>query len=246
MAGVRRVAWLNLRHNVKSRIEAFTRGLERLGYTVQPGVTTVPNVGDIFVTWNRIREGRLAAGAFESRGLPVLVAENATWGNSFMGGHWYTLASHYHNTAGCFPVVDRHRWDNLDVDLKPWRHPDGETVILPSRGIGPPGHAMPEGWGEDARKRFGGRLRPHPGQGTAIPLAEDLKSASRVVTWGSGAAVLALMWGVKVTSEMPHWIGEQDNTDQGRLEMFRQLAWAQWRLEEIASGEAFARLLVWP
>lgn len=240
---MRRVAWLNLRHNVKSRTEAFTKGLERLGYTVQPGVTTVPNPGDIFVTWNRIREGRLAAGAFESRGLPVLVAENASWGNGFMGGHWYTLARGYHNTSGCFPIGDASRWDEIEADVKPWRRPGGETIILPSRGIGPPGHAMPDGWGQSALARFGGRLRPHPGQDGCLPLDEDLKSAGRIITWGSGAAILALMWGVRVLSEMPNWIGEQDNTDQGRLDMFRRLAWAQWRLGEIASGEAFARLL---
>ncbi len=42
---------------------------------------------------------------------------------------------------------------------------------------------------------------------------------------------------------MPHWIGEQDNTDAGRLAMFRRLAWAQFRMAEIESGEAFARML---
>ena len=51
------------------------------------------------------------------------------------------------------------------------------------------------------------------------------------------------MWGIPALSEMPHWIGEQDNTEAGRLAMFRRLAWAQWTHEEIADGEAFARLL---
>jgi hypothetical protein len=42
---------------------------------------------------------------------------------------------------------------------------------------------------------------------------------------------------------MPNWIGAQDNTDHGRLSMFRRLAWAQWRIEEIANGDPFAWLL---
>jgi hypothetical protein len=42
---------------------------------------------------------------------------------------------------------------------------------------------------------------------------------------------------------MPGWIAEQDNTDAGRLAMLRTLAWAQWRLSEIESGEAFERLI---
>jgi len=64
------------------------------------------------------------------------------------------------------------------------------------------------------------------------------------VTWGSGAAVKALTWGIHVESHMPNWIGEQDNTDAGRLEMFRRLAWAQWTLDEIEDGTAFRHLLV--
>jgi hypothetical protein len=64
-----------------------------------------------------------------------------------------------------------------------------------------------------------------------------------VITWGSGAAIKALLWGIQAVSEMPNWIGEQDNTPESRLEMFRRLALAQWELHEIESGEAFACLL---
>ena len=67
--------------------------------------------------------------------------------------------------------------------------------------------------------------------------------SGKVVTWGSGAAIKALQMGIRVHSDMPHWIGEQDNTTEGRLAMFRRLAWAQWTLEEIASGLPFERLL---
>lgn len=235
-------AWLNLRHAVPERLAAFSRGLERLGYTVQPGVTMRPGERDVLVTWNRIREGHQAAVAFESRGLPVLVTENASWGNDFAGRRWYCLARGYHNRAGCFPVGSTDRWDSLRVDLQPFRC-GGETVILPQRGIGPPGVAMPQDWPARAVKRHGGRVRRHPGQQVAKPLEEDLAEAGRVVTWGSGAAIKALMLGIHVVSEMPHWIGEQDNTEPGRLAMFRRLAWAQWQLDEIASGEPLARLL---
>lgn len=76
-----------------------------------------------------------------------------------------------------------------------------------------------------------------------MPLEDDLAKASKVVTWGSGAAIKALMVGIRVESHMPNWIGEQDNTDEGRLAMFRRLAWANWRLSEIESGQAFRWLL---
>lgn len=235
-------AWLNLRHAVPARWAAFHAGLARAGYQVVDGVTTRPGDRDICVTWNRIGDGNQMAQAFEARGLPVLVAENAAWGNDFAGGHWYSLARGQHNTAGRFPVGGAERWDAMAIRFAPWRA-EGETVILPQRGIGQAPVAMPHGWAADALRRHGGRMRSHPGQQPSTPLLIDLSTAGRVITWGSGAAVKALLWGIPVTSEMPAWIGEQDNTDAGRLAMFRRLAWAQWRLDEIATGEPIVRLL---
>jgi len=237
-----RRAWLNLRGAVPERRDAFVRGLDRIGFSVVEATTMRPGDGDILVSWNRIREGQTVALAFEQSGLPVLVAENASWGNSFAGERWYTLARSFHNTAGLFPVGDASRWDALGVELAPWR--DGEEdVILPQRGIGPPPVAMPHGWAERLQRKIGGRIRPHPGQAPCLPLEDDLRRARCVHTWGSGAAIKALLCGIPVHSYMPGWIGEQDNSDAGRLAMFRRLAWAQWRLSEIATGEPFARLL---
>lgn len=192
----------------------------------------------MLVTWNRIGEADRIA---KRCGL-VVVAENAAWGNGFLGGKWLTLARNRHNTAGNFPVLGSERWDRLGVDLAPWRQ-QGELVILPQRGIGSPPTAMPRTWAAEALARYGGRVRKHPGRKEAKPLADDLANCGRVVTWGSAAAIQALMWGIPVTSEMPNWIGEQDNTDAGRLDMFRKLAWAQARMSEIESGEAFERLM---
>lgn len=220
----------------------FARGLRLNGYKVVMGVTYRPEPQDILVTWNRIGSGQTAALAFESAGRPVLVTENATWGNDFAGSRWYTLARSRHNTAGMFRVGGPERWDSLGVELAPWRA-TGETVVLEQRGIGSPPTKCPPGWAARAQARYGGRIRKHPGRHAAKPLEADLSRAGRVVTWGSGAAVQALLWGIPVVSEMPGWVGEQDNTDAGRLEMFRSLAWAQWRHDEISSGEAFACML---
>lgn len=183
------------------------------------------------------------ARVFEKRGLPVLVVENATWGNEFAGGRWYHIGTNWHNTAGRFPVGGPERWDSLGVTLAPWRD-GGETVILPQRGIGSGLVKMPPSFPRQAVKNHRGRIRPHPGKGgSGVPLEQDLADCGRVVTWGSGAAIKALMMGIPVTSYMPDWIGEQDNTDAGRLEMFQRLAWAQWRHSEIAAGEPFRWLL---
>lgn len=208
----------------------FDAGLQRHGYRA-----TEADRCDLLLIWNRFGFREQMANAAEARGALVLVAENATWGNGFAGDRWYSLWRGVHNVAperigGC------ERWDGLGVELAPWRAAGGEIVGLPQRGIGPKGVAMPRGWTPPGCTR----VRPHPGTRPCKPLQDDLAHASEVRTWGSGAAVLALLWGIPVRSWMPQWVAEQDNNDAGRLAMFRRLAWSQWTHAEIESGEAFA------
>lgn len=231
-------AWLNLRHPIAERTTAFTKGLQSLGYAVQLGVTFDPGPQDVLISWNRIRDGARSADVFEASGRPVLIVENALWGNDFKDGPWLSLSKGMHNTAGTFPVGGAERWDSLGVTLPKFRE-SGETVVLPQRGIGPKEVAMPSSWPRLQK----GRLRPHPGRLLGKPLEEDLFTAGKVVTWGSGAAVKALLMGISVESHMPNWSAAQDNTEEGRLQMFRTLAWSQWRLSEIANGDAFRWLL---
>lgn len=236
-------AFLNLRHGVPRRLDAFQRGLKRVGYKPVIGMPDRPSRKDILVTWNRIGVLEQWASKFESHDMKVLVAENASWGNEFAGDQWYHIAATHHNTTGRFPVGGAERWDRLGVSLEPFRVGSGETVILPQRGIGSDPVRMPRMWPKKMQAKTGFRVRKHPGMRQAVALQHDLRGCSRVITWGSGAAIKALMWGIKVESHMPNWIGEQDNTEEGRLRMFRELAWAQWRIEEISDGEPFARLL---
>jgi hypothetical protein len=235
-------AYLNLRHGVPERRAAFTKGLQALGYEVHDGLPKSTEKGDVLVTWNRIGVADQRARQCKRRGGHVIVTENSSWGNDFAGKRWYYLAKNYHNTAGCFPTGGPERWDSLGVRLDDFRT-SGETVLLPQRGIGSPPTRMPSGWAKKALNRYGGRIRSHPGTKDCVPLEHDLRFCGRVITWGSGAAIKALMMGIPVVSEMPGWVGHQSNTDETRLAMFRRLAWAQWTLEEIATGEPFARLI---
>lgn len=237
------IAWLNLRLTVTERRAAFVAGLQALGYKVREELTLRPGPRDILVTWNRIAEGHTAANAFEHEQCRVIVAENATWGNEFAGERWYFVGDRYHNKASAVRYAGPERWDRLGVELDPWRA-DGQTVLLPQRGIGPPSVAMPRDWLSYTRKRFPtARVRHHPGRGIESPLRWDLEHASRVVTWGSGAAVKACMWGCEVVSDMPDWIGSHQPLDESRLSMLRHLAWGQWTFKEIENGTAFAHIL---
>lgn len=235
-------AWLNLRYTHSERIKSFVSGVERHGYKAEIGLPDRISSKDIFITWNRIQAGDSVADRFEDLGQTVIVAENAAWGNDFSGRRWHSLSRNRHNTIGKFPVFGPERWDSLNVELDKFKT-NGETVILAQRSIGSKPTRMPRGWDGQAKIKYGGRIRAHPGRRETVPLKDDLRCCGRVVTWGSGAAIKALMWGIPVISEMPNWIGQQDNTESGRLDMLRRLAWAQWELSEIESGDAFANLL---
>lgn len=247
-------AWLAIRDAVHYRRDAFVSGLQRCGFRVQKGAPNGGgNKGDILVIWNRYGQNHRVATLFEQRGLAVLVAENGYLGD-ILGKTMLAMSRSHHNGAGVWPEGGPERWDALGVDLMPWRPIGGETVILPQRGIGPPGVAMPARWPKEVEKL--GRVRRHPGTNkTGVSLRQDLSNASAVVTWGSGAAIKALVWGIPAFHAFPQWIGAPAARplkhmgmgprcdDAARLAMFRRLAWAQWTLDEITSGEAIKRLL---
>jgi len=238
-----KTAWLYLRHKTDERFRIFSHGLRKHGYSIQSGLPQNYGKNDLFVTWNRLPAANATANEFESRGMRVLVAENSSWGNEFNGDRWFHIARNLHNTAGMFDYFDDTRWDDLQVNLEDFRSV-GEGIILPQRGIGPINVRMPPGWAEKMKKQHGYRIRKHPGRNkSATPLEKDLDGVSHALTWGSGAAIKALMIGVKIYHFMPDWIGKQDNTTHGRLDMFRRLACAQWTHKEIENGFAFERLL---
>jgi hypothetical protein len=149
----------------------------------------------------------------------------------------------------------------VDVELKPWREKGDHILVLPQRGVGPPGVAMPQGWADRTRKilkRTTKRpihVRPHPGR-NPCPLEPDLKNCWAAVTWGSGAGIKAICAGIPVFYEFPAWIGgsaarpyckesiDIENPYTGNRDpMLLSLSWAQWTVHEIAEGTPFKLLL---
>ena len=238
------------------RAEEFGRGLSRHGYAVTISPATQPAPNDLLVIWNRTRVNEQIAAHYERAGARVLVAENG-WLNRLDGHKQYALALGHHNGAGRWFVGSESRFP---IEQEPIKR--GESIlILPQRGIGEPGVAMPLNWPRTIRERIQ-RItrrpiifRRHPGTNSAHyqTLEQDLLRARCVVTWASGAAIKAIRAGIPCFYEMDGWIGNCaatrladqlercDTPDPG--ELWRRVSWGQWTMAEIESGEAFDRLL---
>lgn len=244
-----------LRAALEKKRDAFDEGLPAAGFELVTELRR-PERGDVIVVWNRQSGFHAQAEEFERRGATVLVAENGYLGKQWRGAPWVALAIGHHAGAGDWRPGGPERWDAWGVELAPWRAGGEETVILGQRGIGEPGVRSPDGWAQATRARIGrGRIRPHPGKGSADDLEADLAGAREIVTWHSGAALLALTWGIPVWYGFQQWIGagagrplwewpgEPKRDEAARLAMFRRLAWAQWTLDEIRTGEPIRRLV---
>lgn len=245
---------LNLLRHSTPRREAFLAGLGAAGYAV---VETLehPEPDDVLIMWNRYSGTHEQAQVFEAAGGRTVVAENGHLGKAWRGDEWFSLAIGHHAGAGKWPDLGPERWDSWGVELAPWRRGGYETVIFEQRGYGEPEIRAPDQWAVSAKRRFGGRIRPHPGGEGGKPLEEDLRDARCALTWNSGAALKALVLGVPVFYEFDRWIGaraslpvsvwgaEPKRDDAARLAMFQRLAWAMWTLDEIRTGYAFSSLL---
>lgn len=251
-----RRAWVTLRPLPHYRREAFAEGLKAEGYRIElsdpPGQVARE---DVVVIWNRYGTGELTALAADRAGAAVLVAENAYLGEG------YALALDQHNGAGRWFPGGPERWGALGLEPAPWRRDGDHILLLPQRGIGPNGVAMPMGWTEETLAALRGRtrrplrVREHPGRhAPERSLEDDLAGAWCAVTWGSGAGLRALLAGVPVFNQLPRWIGATAATPLSgadlerprrgdRLGMLQRLAWAQWSVEEIARGVPFRHLL---
>jgi hypothetical protein len=249
------------------RHEAFTAGLARLGYRVvsQPMLPKHIGPDDVLVIWNRNPVADITAKYHEKAGSKVVVVENGYLDAVDEQGHqWFTLSLWHHNGLGAWFQSSGSRWDEMRLELSPWRTEGGRVVILPQRGVGPAGVAMPKFWPSAAMSEVMRRtkrpvhVRPHPGIKSKVirPLYADLEGCHAVVTWGSSAALKAIQAGVPAFHALPGWVGADaalllagsdleapKMCDFARLTMFERLAWSQWRVREIENGDALAWLL---
>lgn len=251
-------AYVKTPRHLGDKWQCFAAGLSAIGYKVT-NCEFSPDADDLLVIWNRMRRDETVAARFQRAKAKIIIAENGYIGRDSEGTKLFAMSRTYHNGAGKWPEGDAARWAEFDIELKPWRE-KGETIlVLPQRGMGSPGVAMPLHWPDQVISklhRMTGRsikIRRHPGQ-SSLPREPDFSNVFAAVTWGSGAAIKALAAGVPVFYDFPHWIGRTAALPLSgadiekpflgdRLPMFERLAWAQWRISEISTGQAFRELV---
>lgn len=254
-------AFCLIRNEPHYRRFAFERGLSAIGYEIHGPPHGSITRDDVLLIWNRYGRYDAMARDFETRGARVIVAENGLLGRDWRNQHWYCLAlSAPAAVGGIFPAGSASRWQSWNVEICGWRNGGSEVIVLAQRGIGPPGTSQPPGWHDqiaiNLRKLLPEkkvRIRDHPGERPCMPLEHDLRNAAAVVTWASGAALKALLWGIPCYYGLPRWIGasaarplatlSQAPTWPDRATMFHALAWSTWTVEELAGGQPFERLL---
>lgn len=258
-------AYVHLPIHVGERREAFINGFAKLGFNVHQHQPHGPmNPQDVAVVWNLTGRSNQSADMAAAGGGALLVTENGYYDGN--GQKAYALALDGHNGSGRWFAGDRHRLDRLNIDFKPLRpNPtSGRVLVAAQRGIGSQRMRSPYDFDQRIRSeiesrqqgRFEVRVREHPGRHQPQrPLAEDLQETDALVVWSSNCATSALIEGIPtyycaptiVTANAARQFHKgfpvEPTTEETRQEVFQRMAWAQWFLDEIESGEAFDTLL---
>lgn len=252
-----------IRNEPHYRSEAFVSGLKSAGYTVSNNSQVGP--GDVVVTWNRYGTYEEIADRAERAGATVLVAENGYFGKDANGLQRYAISIHGHNGSGTWHPGGPERWAALGATPKPWREAGDHILVCGQRGIGSRTMASPHEWHARAAKRLAAHtkrkivIRKHPGSKpdpNAPTLESQLVNCWAVVVWSSASGIKALMSGIPVFYDAPHYICAgaasrdfsliESPPMPDRLPALERMAWAQWSVDEIAAGLPFRHLLVRP
>lgn len=246
---------------------AILDGLRRIGYRVVTGSGPPKSDRDVLLTWTVHRGHKEnTARAFEAKGGRVIVFEEAHLKGLVRGEKLFTAVLHDHNGAGSWSVRGPERWASFGIGIKPWRERGTHVVVREQRSIGSTLMASPPGW-HDATVaklrritkrpvllRYHPKSRAHPEAAKKQPgLQAMLRDCHALVTWAASDGTEALIEGVPVIALAPHFFMEsacgrdlasiETPVLPERLPGFERLAWAQWSLREIRSGETFEVLL---
>lgn len=264
-------AYSMLKHRDDYPWKSVQIGFDKMGYeSISQYIDA-----DILVTWipwqNTLHHN---AGEFhKSQGKLWLVMENGYISN--INGRRYCamdINGYNGNGLGVDLNSPSDRWDNFDLEIKPWKE-TGETILV----IGQFGHqdirySMPYNWVDDVLARLIKITdrpivyRPKPTRPRLPTIScsnvivdnetkfiDQLNNAHAVVTWNSPSlSSKALFEGVPVFIEAPTCVAKK--LDAGNLsdietprkfpreQFFYNLAYSQWSKEEIEQGLPFELL----
>lgn len=243
-------------HSEQSRttMEAFAQGMSALGDVpfMADLRSGVPDCVDFVATWGdrpwrsaATDKPRLYLEAGYINGTGPDYVQNRL---RFVSAEWNGLGAHGDDVGDC----PDDRWDALNITCSPWNPPGPKLLVLeqhPSDGAANPGALS--GVLKDITG-FTVKRRPHPLVEPSCKLDADLRWADCAITWGSTAAVEAIIAGVPtvvmsdrcIASEiMPNSLdGLRDVGGVSRSNWLHRLAYRQWTHAEMASGAAWRHL----
>jgi hypothetical protein len=236
---------------------AMKAGLERHGIEVIVAAPHSPEPCDFAVIWGWKQPAVIKAAPH----VLVMEATHLRQGDpqnlAEVSCGWDGLARH-----GRYPKApDGERWQRHAHLMRPWSDKrDGYALIIGQVEGDAALHGMDvQLWADDMERAlvdwgWSVRFRPHPlTRKSRTTLEQDLVGATLCVTFNSTAGVEAVLAGVPTVTLDPgamawpvarHCLYEQSFRpfQPDRRVWAWDLAWAQWSLEEIAKGEAYAHL----
>jgi len=232
--------------------KAFAAGLRRHGFEMREGRP------DLLVMWS-VRQQYMIANQIALGGDVCIlecgyIGNRLEWASASLGGGL--------NGRGRFgpPMDNGERFENICGGMKPWKDPGGYALIcgqVPGdmSVVGVDLAAVYQDVAAQCRDiGFEPVFRPHPICGMDLPgvdvlegdLAAALAGAAFVVSWNSNSGVDAALACVPVVAldrgSMAWEIASHSVTSPwlpNRREWARALAWKQWTIEEMESGQTW-------
>lgn len=241
---------------------AFAEGLAVTGHTthfrsISDHTKGETEPADVVIVDGLRERGADVLADFTKRGIPVVVADlgyvDRATGPTDIEGHWQLSIGGLNRlpTIDCPP----NRFAKLGASITAPTG-NGTMTIIAGQHVGDASHSFKTAeeiaaWAEQMAEKIDGEVvfRPHPRSPHVrpnlpiddLPLAESLARAKAVVAYTSNIGNDALLAGVQPIANGPAiWA---DVSLEAREAYFARLAYGQWMLAEIASGEA-VRFLV--
>jgi len=211
---------------------------------------------DLVVAYG-MRAGRKVRDAYRAAGVPVVIVD---WGylarvntrDEYEAGHFQVGLERLNAAPEVACPADR--FDALGLELvERGGDPTGYVLVcgqVPSdaaHGLGKEGYMA---WLRNTLQQYPDAVyRPHPRGGIDLPgvesdrrpLTESLTGARLIVTYNSNVGHEALLAGVPVIAESSaayaELVGESLPSIEVRRDYFHRLAYGQWTLAEMRSGE---------